>query len=136
MTCQQAVFLVIQQCTCCMYQCLCLCLFMHELEPGEIRFLWKSSKRIQHDTQSILYIARDIRSISHTYLAIHEFLSVNFSKLKHLSLQNRQHYSHGSRQFRSYICLCLYLCVSVHELIPQDVLMSTINIANDDDLDV
>jgi len=30
----------------------------------------------------------------------------------------------------------LYLCVPVHELVPQDVLTSTNNIANDDDLDV
>jgi len=30
----------------------------------------------------------------------------------------------------------LYLCVLVHELVPQDVLMSTNKFANDDDMDV
>ena len=61
---------------------------------------------------------------------------MNLSKPKHLSIQNVGLYSHESGQFRSYIFLCLYLCVPVNKLVAQDVLMSTNNIANDDDLNV
>jgi len=43
---------------------------MHEPEPGGTSFFMEK----MYDTQSILYIARDIRRMSHTYLAIHEFL--------------------------------------------------------------
>ena len=65
-------------------------------------------------------------------LAIHEFF-VNLFKPEHLSFQNVRIYSLGSQQFRSYMCLCLYLCVPVHQLVTKDVLMSATKIANNDD---
>ena len=72
--------------------------------------------------------------MSHTYLAIHDFF---FPPSEFFPNQNTFLFRmHCKKQFRSYICLCLYLCVPVHELVPQDWLMSTNNSANDDDLDV